>query len=140
MHLEKTFDVERGRDEAAQVAASDETLLGLFPEAKTEIVESDGNLRTVLAHYRALGRQGTATFHFVFEPDGNVNFEKVCDGNVWRALEGSVSFEPRGSRTRVRIEMDGRTRPLVPEFTIRGALQDQIEQMASALRARIEQS
>jgi hypothetical protein len=38
----------------------------------------------------------------------------------------------------VRIEMDGRTRPLVPEFTIKGAMQDQINQMAAALRERIE--
>ena len=36
--------------------------------------------------------------------------------------------------------MDGRTKALVPEFTIRGAMQEQIEQMATALRRRLEQA
>jgi hypothetical protein len=67
-----------------------------------------------------------------------VRFEKVCDGRVWRQLAGRVSFEGRGARTRVRIEMEGRTRPLVPELVIRGPLRDQIEKMASALRERLE--
>jgi hypothetical protein len=34
--------------------------------------------------------------------------------------------------------MDGRTKPLVPEFTIKGALKDQLEQMAGALRERLQ--
>ena len=34
--------------------------------------------------------------------------------------------------------MDGRTKSLVPEFTIKGAMRDQIEQMAKALRERLE--
>jgi hypothetical protein len=42
--------------------------------------------------------------------------------------------------TRVRIEMDGRTKPLVPEFTIRSAMKDQLEQMANALRERLEEA
>ena len=66
------------------------------------------------------------------------SFEKVCDGRVWQQLAGSVSFEERGKKTRVRIEMDGRTKSLVPEFTIRGAMQQQIDQMATALRRCIE--
>ena len=43
MHLEKQFDVERSRDSAAEIAAREETLLDLFPDSKTEIVESSGN-------------------------------------------------------------------------------------------------
>jgi hypothetical protein len=38
----------------------------------------------------------------------------------------------------VRIEMEGRTKTLVPEFTIKGPMQDQIEEMAKALKQRIE--
>lgn len=138
MHLEKQFEVERSRAAAARAVASDETLLGLFPDTETEIVERRGKRRTVRSRYRAFGQEGTATFHFTFRPDGDVEFEKVCDGRVWRALNGSVCFEERGRKTRVRIEMDGSTRSLVPEFTICGAMNEQLEQMAAALRERIE--
>ena len=53
-------------------------------------------------------------------------------------LTGRMRFEPSGKGTRVRIEMEGRTKPLVPEFTIKGPMQDQIQQMAKALKRRIE--
>ena len=76
--------------------------------------------------YRALGREGEATFHFSFLLDGGMRFEKVCDGRVWRELKGTVSFEERGEKTRVKIAMDGRTKPLVPEFAIRGQMQEQL--------------
>ncbi|MEE9609456.1 MAG: hypothetical protein V3U03_17100 [Myxococcota bacterium] len=138
MHLEKQFEVKQARDAAVEAVTQDEALVELFPDARTEIVASEGNRRTTQTHYRALGREGTATFHFTFLPEGAVRFEKVCDGHMWRELTGAVTFEVRGQRTRVRIAMDGRTRPLVPEFTIRAAMQDQIEQMAAALRRRIE--
>jgi carbon monoxide dehydrogenase subunit G len=138
LRLEKQFDVDRSRDEAVECVVQDATLIELFPDSETEIVESLGDRRTVRSHYRALGREGTATFHFDFLLDGGVRFEKVCDGKVWRRLVGQVSFEERGERTRVRIELDGQTRPLVPEFTIKGAMRDQLEQMARALRQRIE--
>ena len=137
MHLEKEFDVKQARAAAYESVASDETLMTLFPDTRTEIVESEGNRRTVCSHYRALGQEGTATFHFTFLPEDEVRFEKVCDGRVWRQLEGRVCFEERGGKTRVRISMDGRTRPLVPEFTILGAMQDQLEQMVRALRKRL---
>jgi hypothetical protein len=130
--------VRKARDAVVAVACRDETLTGLFPETRTEIVASEGDRRTLRSHYRALGREGTATFHFHFLPEGEVRFEKVCDGRVWRELCGVVSFEGRGDRTRVRVEMDGRTKPLIPEFTIRGEMQNQIEQMAQALRETIE--
>lgn len=139
MHLEKQFDVSRPRNDAVEIARRDETLLGLFPDTKTEIVESRGGRRTTRTEYSALGRTGTVTFHFTTREDGDVEFEKVCDGNVWRELRGRLSFEARGDRTRVRVAMDGRTKSLVPEFTIKGAMRDQIEEMAAALRERIEQ-
>ncbi len=138
MHLEKQFDVRRPLDAAIEIACRDETLLGLFPNTKTELVKSEGNRRTTRSHYTALGRPGTSTFHFTFLEGGVVEFEKVCDGNVWRELTGRLSFHDQGERTRVRIAMDGRTKPLVPEFTIKGAMRDQIEEMATALRGRIE--
>ena len=139
MQLEKQFDVKRPRDEAVAIVARNETLLGLFPDTKTEIIAEKGTRRTARSTYTALGREGVATFHFDFGPDGDVAFEKVCDGNVWRQLRGLLSFKegPRG--TRVRITMDGRTKPLVPEFTSKGAMRDQIDQMASALRDRLEE-
>ena len=139
MHLEKEFSVKRPRADSARIAARDETLLGLFPATRTEIVEREGNRRTTESHYTALGRDGVATFHFTFRDDGDVDFEKVCDGNVWRELKGTLRFRPQGDRTRVQIAMDGRTKALVPEFTIKGAMRDQIEQMADALRSRLEQ-
>jgi hypothetical protein len=138
VHLEKQFDVKRPRAAAVEIASRDETLLGLFPDTKTEIVESEGNRRTTRSHYSALGRSGTATFHFTFLPDGDVEFAKVCDGNVWRELTGRLAFRARGTGTRVHISLDGRTRSLVPEFTIKGAMRDQIEEMAAALRERIQ--
>ena len=138
MHLEKQFDVKRPREETVAIAKRDATLLGLFPDTKTELVASKGKRRTTRTTYTALGREGTATFHFDFRSDGNVDFEKVCDGNVWRELKGTLRFRPQGDRTRVQIAMDGRTKALVPEFTIKGAMRDQIEQMADALRQRLE--
>jgi hypothetical protein len=90
------------------------------------------------SHYRASARTAPGPFHFTFRPDGEVEFEKVCDGRVWRKLEGRMSFEETAKGTRVRIEMEGQTKTLVPEFTIRGPMQDQIEQMAEARRQRIE--
>lgn len=140
MRLSKEFQVSRGRDEVAQVLQDDEVLVGLFPDAQTEIVAREGERKTTRSRYRALGREGEATFHFDFAADGNVCFQKVCDGRVWRELKGEVHFEPRGSATQVRITMEGRTKNFVPEFTIKAPMQEQIEQMAQALRRRIEQT
>jgi len=138
VHLEKQFDVERSRESAVEIVARDETLTSLFPDTKTEIVDSGRDRKTTCTHYTALGRPGTATFHFTYAANGDVEFEKVCDGNVWQELSGTLSFTERGNGTRVRIEMDGRTKAFVPEFTIRGPMRDQIEQMAGALRERLE--
>lgn len=138
MHLEKQFDVACAPDRAVSIAAQDDTLLGLFPDSETEIVAAEGARKTTRTHYTALGRPGVATFHFTFHEDGDVEFEKVCDGNVWRELKGSLHFRGQGGGTRVRISMEGRTKGLVPEFTIKGPLRDQLEQMARALRERLE--
>ena len=137
MHLLKEFEVP---DEPASVyrkLANDETLLGLFPDTKTEIIENSGECRTLRSHYVALGREGTVTFLFTFEPEQRIRFEKVCDGRVWSRLVGSVSFVDRGGRTCVRVEMDGRTKAFIPEFSIKGPMQDQLEKMVRALRERL---
>lgn len=137
MRIEKEFDVDRPRADAAALLADDEVLRALFPETRTEIVDRQGARKTIESHYTALGQSGVATFHFDFAPDGDVRFEKVCDGRVWRELRGTVTLTERKQKTRVRIELEGRTRALVPEFTIRGTMQDQLEQMAKALRRRL---
>jgi len=137
VHLEKEFEVPEEPEAAYGRVARDETLLTLFPETRTELVDSEGERRTIRSHYTALGQEGVATFHFTFVPKGEVRFEKVCDGRVWRELKGTVTFLPRAGKTRVRIEMDGRTKSLVPEFTIKGAMKEQIDQMAGVLRQRL---
>jgi hypothetical protein len=114
--------------------------VSLFEGAQTEVVKRAGNQLTTHSKFRALGRDSNATFHFTFGADGNVRFEKVCDGRIWKKLEGRITFEERGARTRVRFEMDGATKGFVPEFTIKLPLEQQLDGMARALRARIEQA
>jgi carbon monoxide dehydrogenase subunit G len=140
MRLSKDFEVARPRAEAAAVLADERTLIELFEGAKTEIVKRDGNKLTTHSTFRALGRDSDATFHFTYANDGNVRFEKVCDGRIWKKLEGKISFEQRGARTRVRFEMEGATKGFVPEFTIRLPLEQQLDGMARALRTRIERA
>ena len=89
MHIEKKFEVRCPRASAVEVAARDETLLGLFADAQTEIVACEPDRRTTRTHYTALGRSGTATFHFTVLPEGDVECEKECDGNVWREISSS---------------------------------------------------
>lgn len=137
MRMEKEFDVARPRAEAAALLAEDDVLCELFPDTRTEIVARKARRKTIESHYTALGREGVATFHFDFAPGGDVQFEKVCDGRVWRELRGLVTLTERKDGTRVRIELEGRTKALVPEFTIRGPMQDQLEQMAKALKRRL---
>jgi len=138
VRLTNSFEVMRKRDDAVELLCSDETLLGLVPHGHTEIIESVGDRRTTQTRYRALGRAGVATFHFTFLLDGDVRFEKVCDGNVWKWLEGRVSVRERGTeRCNVRIEISGRTKNLVPEFTIKAPMEDQIQEMTTALKERL---
>ncbi len=138
MQLRKSFDLSCPPDEAARVLAEDETITGLFADSETRITHREGNRRTTVSRYRALGREGEATFEFTFEDDGSIAFAKVCDGNVWRKLDGRVELSATGGGTRVTIDMDGRTKAFVPEITIRGPMRDQIDQMAHALRERIQ--
>ena len=137
MRLERRFHVRQPREKVIELVEKDETLTGLFPDTDTRVVERSSDRKTTVSRYRALGREGEATFHFDFLGDGNVCFEKVCDGNVWRSLRGTLTFEERGKGTRVCIELDGRTKRLVPEFTIKGPMQEQIDQMVEALKRRV---
>ena len=138
MEQSRRFEVSRSRDAIVERLCRDETLLELLPQGKTEILESSGDRRTARTHYTALGRSGTVTFHFTFLMDGNIRFEKVCDGNIWRELKGFVDVEEISEgRCEVSIELSGTTKALVPEFTIRGPMEEQIDQMADALEARL---
>jgi hypothetical protein len=138
MKLTKEFDVGASRDRACAVLAEDETLIGLFPDTVTEIVSRAGKRRTARSHYKLLGQDGEATFHFDAQPDGSVRFQKVCDGRIWKELSGSVTLTQRGPKLRVRIDMEGKTKGFVPEFTIKTPLQKQLDDMARSLRKRME--
>ncbi len=140
MRLERRFQVRQPREKVVAVIEDDDTLTGLFPDTDTKVVKRSGDTRTTVSRYRALGREGEATFHFTFIEDGNVRFEKVCDGKVWRMLRGTLTFEERGKGTRVSIELDGKTKTLVPEFTIKVPMEQQIDQMMTALKQRIKAS
>ncbi len=136
MQLEKDFSVRASSEDVRRICEDESTLLGLFPDTRSEVVPREPGQCTVRSHYTALGQEGTATFHFYFYDDG-IEFEKVCDGRVWKALEGRLSFDERGSEAHVRLSLDGKTKSLVPEFTIKGPMTDQIEEMARALRERL---
>jgi hypothetical protein len=138
MKLSKEFEVGASRERAEAVLAEDETLTSLFPDTVTEIVAREGRRRTARSRYKLLGQDGEATFHFDAEPDGSVRFEKVCDGRIWKELTGRVTLAARGAKLRVRIDLEGRTKGFVPEFTIKAPLQKQIDDMARALRKRME--
>jgi hypothetical protein len=138
MKLTKEFDVTATRARAGEVLAEDATLIGLFPDTKTDIVARSGKRRTTKSIYKLLGQEGEATFHFDAQEDGGVAFAKVCDGRVWKELSGRVTLQERGPKLHVRIEMEGKTKGFVPEFTIKTPLQKQLDDMASALRRRME--
>ena len=143
MELSRSFEVDQPTDAAARIAASDETLARLFEGTRTEIIARDGNRRTIRTHYTALGREGVATFEFLFSDEGSIQFEKICDGKVWRKLEGLVSFakiakgELAGG-TRVTLHMSGSTKALVPELAIRGPMKEQLDSMTESLRNSLE--
>jgi len=136
MQVEREFRVDRDRDEVVGLLCDDALLLELFP-GETEIVASEGDRRTTRTHYRLLGREGEATFHFTYLLDGGVRFEKVCDGRIWRELSGELSVEEEGGGSRVVIEMEGRTKTLVPERAIQAPLAEQIDSMTEALRRHL---
>jgi carbon monoxide dehydrogenase subunit G len=138
MQLSREFDVTATRARACEVLAEDATLTSLFPDTKTDIVARTARRRTARSVYRLLGQAGEATFHFDTQDDGSVRFAKVCDGRVWKELSGRVTLKERGTKLRVRIEMEGKTKGFVPEFTIKAPLQKQLDDMASALKRRME--
>lgn len=140
MRLEKRFLVRAPRDLAVEVIDRDETLTSLFPDTETAVVSRDGDRCTTHSKFQALGQPAEATFHFTFLMDGNVRFEKVCDGKVWRELRGELNFEEAGDQTEVEIYLDGRTKALVPEFTIKGPMQDQLRDMVAALKRCVEEA
>ncbi len=137
MQLERVFHVECSREQAAEALAADAILVELFPETDTRIVERRGDRRTVESRYQLLGKAGVATFHFDTATNGDLHFQKVCDGRVWRELTGSVVLEESGRNTTVTLELEGRTKTLVPELAIRQPLQEQLDQMSAALRDRL---
>ena len=138
MRLSKEFDVTASRERAQEVLAEDATLTSLFPDTKTEIVARKGKRRTTRSVYKLLGQEGEATFDFDAQNDGSIAFAKVCDGRIWKQLSGRVTLRERGPKLRVTIEMEGKTKGFVPEFTIKAPLQKQLDDMAAALRARME--
>lgn len=138
MKLSKEFDVTVSRERAREVLAEDATLTSLFPDTKTDIVARSGQRRTTRSVYKLLGQEGEATFHFDSQDDGSVRFAKVCDGRVWKELSGRVTLRERGQKLRVTIEMEGKTKGFVPEFTIKTPLQKQLDDMATALKKRME--
>jgi hypothetical protein len=69
--------------------------------------------------------------------DGSISFDKVCDGKVWRELRGVVEVEQQGAGARVSIEMTGRTKSFVPEFTIKGPMEDQMSEMVDAVQSAL---
>jgi carbon monoxide dehydrogenase subunit G len=136
MDMERSFTASRSFDQVSDMLGHEDTLLSLFP-GKTEIVERSGDRITTRTHYTALGREGVATFHLEYTMDGGLRFEKVCDGNVWKALRGEVELEDLGEQCRVVVRLAGQTKRLVPEFTIKGPMEDQIGEMSEALEAKL---
>ncbi len=137
MKFEKEFVVGRPLEAVAADLDDDRTFAAFFPE--TRVTRKSERVRETSTPFRALGQSRDVRFVFETLPDGNVRFEKICDGNVWRSLQGEVRLEQRaGGRTHVVLSMDGRTRAFVPEITIRAPMRDQIEQMTRALRKRLE--
>ena len=137
MQLERVIHVGCSRERAAERLARDEVLLELFPETQSSIVDRRGERRTVESRYELLGKPGVAVFHFDRAPNGDIHFHKVCDGKVWRELSGSVLLEAEEGGTEVRLELEGRTKALVPELAIRGPLQEHLDQMSRALREKL---
>jgi carbon monoxide dehydrogenase subunit G len=137
MHLEKEFSVSRSRGDVARALDSDETIAALIPN--TRVTSKGGGVRETLTRVSVAGVQRELRFVFESRPDGNVRFSKVCDGRIWRSLEGEIRFEDQGgARTRVCLSMDGRTRSLIPELAISGPMRSQLDEMVEALRKRID--
>lgn len=137
--FENEFVVRRPKADLASVLASDATVTQLFPD--TEIVSNKSGARETRTRVQALGTESIVRFVFRTSTDGGLRFEKICDGRVWRSLDGEIRLLPvNDATTRVQIAMEGTTRALVPEFTIRAPMQSQLQQMTKALRERLERT
>ncbi len=137
MRFEKEFMVARPQKEIAGELRDDRTIAALFPD--TQIKHRPDGTRETLTRYSGFGASRDIRFVFKSLEDGGLRFSKICDGNVWRSLDGQVELESIDERmTRVVLEMEGRTRAFVPEITIRVPMRDQIEQMAKSLRTVLE--
>jgi len=137
MKIDQEFVVGRSRADVIHSLDRDETFASMFPD--THVRSLGEHARETQTPYPGPGRAREIRFVFHTAPDGNVRFEKICDGNIWRSLEGEVRLEPVDDRmTRVVLTMEGRTRAFVPELTIRVPMRDQIGQMAKALRSILE--
>lgn len=132
MQLERRFQVAKSRDAVVETLGQEEVLVSLFP-GETEIVDRDGDKITTRTRYTALGQEGHATFNWHFRMDGSIAFDKVCDGRVWKELRGTVEVEEAAAGATILIEMRGSTKAFVPEFTIKGPMEDQLGDMADAL-------
>jgi carbon monoxide dehydrogenase subunit G len=137
MKLQKEFVVDRPRAQVAAAIDNERTLEKLLPGTRIES-RVDG-VRETFTPFSSLGSSREIRFLFQTLPDGNVRFEKVCDGNIWRFLEGHIRLDAIDERmTTVQLAMEGQTRGFVPEITIRAPMREQIEQMSKALRAELE--
>lgn len=136
MQISRRFTVRRPRDEVVETLAREEVLVSLMP-GRTEIVSRGADEVRTRTHYTALGREGEATFDWRFRMDGSIAFDKVCDGKVWRELRGVVDIEEDGDGAVVLIEMTGRTKSFVPEFTIKGPMEDQLAEMVDAVETAL---
>jgi len=136
VQIEKEFVVRRPVASAQAVLDDDATLCSLFPD--TEIVSSEGDERRTVTHFSGFGT--SRELHFIFRRAAEgLDFEKVCDGNVWRSLTGRIRLRSLDAEsTHVTLQMEGKTRTLVPEAAIRGPMREQIDQMTQALRGRME--
>ena len=57
---------------------------------------------------------------------------------LWKKLEGSVEIEEvDDGHSEIEVRLSGKTKGLVPEFAIRGQMEEQIQEMASAIEERL---
>ena len=137
MQIENEFIVGRPRAELVTRLDEDRLYREIMPDTEVERL-SDG-VRKTTTHIKALGQSRDVRFVFELRDDGNLEFRKICDGNIWRALKGEIRLDPLDDRmTRVLLRMEGRTRAFVPELTIRVPMREQLEQMSKSLRAYLE--
>jgi carbon monoxide dehydrogenase subunit G len=137
MRLEEEFVVRKPRPEVAAILDRDETVRAMFPDAEV-IALADGT-REARACFSGLGAPRDVRVQLRTDPSGDLRFDKVCDGNVWRSLSGEVRLLAVNERTtRVVVSMEGRTHALVPELTVRAPAREQLGQLARALRSCLQ--